>query len=211
MTRKAIFIFVLVMALGVLPTSAQQNNVWNKFEVTPFVGFHFGGKIRTREGDITLKDGAGYGVIVDISVRPGAQVEFLYSHQPTELRLNSFVTGGKEVLFDAAMDYWQIGGLMEFYRGGMAKPFGVMTLGLTHLNSKEVGASSETRFSFGFGGGVKAQPSKHIGFRAEGRLYFTYISGGSGLWCGLPGGCWITLGGEAMVQGQLNAGVIIAF
>ena len=47
MMRRSVF--VLIFALGVLPTSAQQDKVWNKFEITPFVGFHFGGKIRTRE------------------------------------------------------------------------------------------------------------------------------------------------------------------
>ena len=73
------------------------------------MGFHFGGKIRTREGDITLKDNLGYGVVADISVRPGAQVEILYSHQPTELRPNSFTTGGKEafLLFHGGGEIFQ--------------------------------------------------------------------------------------------------------
>ena len=47
--------------------------------------------------------------------------------------------------------------------------------------------------------------------RLEGRLHFPFISGGSGFWCGLPGGCAITVGGELMVQATLNAGVIFAF
>lgn len=211
MTRRRILFFILIFALGLLPTLAQQSATWNKFEITPFVGYHFGGKISVRDGNLTFKDNIGYGVIADISVRPGMQVEILYSHQPSELRLKNYATGVQESLFDASIDYWQIGGLAEFFKGGMAKPFGVMTLGVTHLNPKEVGYSSEVRFSFGLGGGAKIQPSQHIGFRLDGRLYFTYIAGGGGLWCGLPGGCWVTLGGEAIVQAQLNAGLIIAF
>jgi hypothetical protein len=211
MKMRGIYLFVLIFALGLLPASAQQGTTWNKFEITPFVGYHFGGKIRVRDGDINIKDNVGYGFIVDVSVRPGAQVEFLYSHQPTELSLKQYSSGTKDVLTDAAMDYWQLGGLVEFYDAGIAKPFGTLTLGLTHLNPKDVGYGSEVRFSFGLGGGAKVQPSTHIGFRFDARLLLTYIAGGSGIWCGVPGGCWVTLGGEMMGQVQLNAGLMIAF
>jgi hypothetical protein len=203
--------FVMIFALGLLPTFAQQSTAGDRFEIAPFVGYHFGGKIRVREGDISIKDNIGYGIMVDIALRPGTKLEILYSHQPSELRLKRYATGIRETLFDASVDYWQIGGLQEFYKQGITQPFAVATLGVTHLNPKSVNASSELRFSFGFGGGAKIMPSEHFGFRLDGRLYLTYIAGGAGFWCGLPGGCWVTMGGEMMAQVQLNAGLIIAF
>lgn len=211
MKRCGILVFVWFFALGLLPNFAQQNTPGHRFEITPFAGYHFGGKIRVREGDIGIKDNLGYGVMVDISLRPGTKIEILYSHQPSELRLKRYSTGIRETLFDASVDYWQIGGLQELYRYGIAQPFAVATLGLTHLNPKEVNAASELRFSFGFGGGAIVMPMEHIGFRFDGRMYLTYIAGGAGFWCGLPGGCWVTLGGEMMAQVQLNAGLVIAF
>jgi len=207
--RLSILSFALLIS-GVLPGLAQQGVPWNRVEITPFVGYQFGGKIRVRDGYLSIKDNVNYGFALNVTLRPGAQLEIMYSRQSTILRADPFV-GPREELFDLAMEYYQIGGLYEVYRDDMFRPFGVMTLGLANFSPKPNEISSEVRFAFGLGGGVKVFPSQHFGLRLEGRLHFPFISGGTGFWCGLPGGCAVTIGGELMVQVSLNAGLILAF
>ncbi len=210
MIKRILILCSVILMLGVLPGFAQQQPPWNKVEITPFVGYQFGGSIRIRDGYLRIKDDINYGFALNITLRPGAQLEFMYSRQSTEMQIDTFYKP-KEPLFDLAMEYYQIGGLYEVYRDDMFRPFGVMTLGLAHFSPQTPEVSSEVRFAFGLGGGVKVFPSRHVGLRLEGRMHFPFISGGSGFWCGLPGGCAITVGGELMVQVSLNAGLILAF
>jgi len=210
MAQRTAILISLSLILGALPGFAQQPPPWNRIEITPFVGYQFGGSIRIRDGHLRIKDDVNFGFALDITLRPGAQLEFMYNRQSTEMRIETFYTP-KETLFDLAMEYYQIGGLYEVYRDDMFRPFGVMTLGFAHFSPQKSEISSEVRFAFGLGGGVKVFPAQHVGLRLEGRLHFPFVSGGSGFWCGLPGGCAITLGGELMVQVSLNAGLILAF
>ncbi len=210
MLKRALILSTALLMLGVLPGLAQQGVPWNRVEITPFVGYQFGGKIRIYDGYLNIKDAANYGFALDITLRPGAQLEIMYIRQSTILRADPFA-GPREELFDMAMEYYQIGGLYEVYRDDMFRPFGVMTLGLANFSPQPKEIASEVRFAFGIGGGVKVFPTEHFGLRLEGRLHFPLISGGTGFWCSLPGGCAISVGGELMVQATLNAGVIFAF
>ena len=138
------------------------------------------------------------------------QLELAYIRQDTELWLRDALTGIKSPLFDMAVEHFQIGGLYEL-RPGRVRPFGLFTAGLTHFNPKPKERSSEWRFSFGFGGGVKAFVSEHLGFRFQGRLLFPYFGGGGGLWCSAPGGCFVTLDGRVALQLDFTGGIILAF
>ena len=109
-----------------------------------------------------------------------------------------------------ALEYFHIGGLYELIARRI-KPYGLVTDGLTHFNPKPKERSSEWRFSFGFGGGVKASMTERIGFRFQGRLLFPYFGSGGGLWCSAPGGCFVALDGRFIVQADFTAGLFLAF
>ena len=149
-----------------------------------------------------------YGVILDITVRPNTKLELSYSRQDTRVEFRG--VGFESANIDASVEYWQIGGLVEYPRDRV-RPFGLFTLGATHFNPKEAGISSVWRFSGTIGGGVKVFLSPNIGLRLQGRLLMPYISGGSSIFCGLPGGCYVTLGGTVLLQADVTAGLILAF
>jgi opacity protein-like surface antigen len=194
------------------PSLAQsQGYSWNRAEITPVIGYQFGGKIGVREGDLTIKDEIDFGILLDLTLRPGAQLEFMYTRQPTVLRLKDAFFGSTRELFDMAVEYYHVGGVYEVYRGDNIKPYGVMSLGFTHFSPQDAKYSSEWRFSMSFGGGVKVFPTRRVGLRLEGRLLTPFISGGSGFWCSAPGGCFVSLGGTAVLQVSLSAGLILAF
>lgn len=199
---RILFLVVLTYGSGAAFAVAQQ------VEITPLVGYQFGGKFTVQRGTLNIKDELNYGVILDITVRPNTQVELSYSRQDTRVEFRGI--GFENANIDATVEYWQIGGLVE-YPKDRVRPFGLFTLGATHFNPKKGGVSSVWRFSGTIGGGIKVFLSPNIGLRLQGRLLLPYISGGSSIFCGLPGGCYVTLGGNVLLQADVTAGLILAF
>jgi opacity protein-like surface antigen len=196
------FLVMLTFGLGLSSGWAQQ------VEITPLIGYQFGGKVTVQRGTLNIKDSMNYGVILDITVRPNTQLELSYSRQDTRVEVRGVNIDNP--IHDATVEYWQIGGLVE-YPKDRVRPFGLFTLGATHFNPKTAGVSSVWRFSGTIGGGVKVFLSPNIGLRLQGRILLPYLSGGSSFFCGLPGGCYVTLGGTVLLQADVTAGLILAF
>jgi opacity protein-like surface antigen len=208
--KKAVLIIMLIAGFSAAQAFAQYGYDSHRFEISPFAGYQFGGKFSVRAGTLSIKDDMNYGGTLDIYVRPGFQVELAYIRQDTELWLRDVLTGIKSPLFDITVEHFQIGALYELKQGRI-RPFGLVTAGLTHFNPKPKERSSEWRFSFGFGGGVKAFVSEHLGFRFQGRLLLPYFGAGGGLWCSAPGGCFVTLDGRVVMQVDFTGGIFLAF
>ena len=179
-------------------------------EIAPFGGFLFGGNITTWGGDFNIVDNWHYGVALDVDVRPGIQVELLYSRLPTRAEFKPQPIGQKVDLFDMSAEYFHIGALRSLRRGRV-EPFVVGSLGPVHLNPLEPGYQSEWFFSMSFGTGVKAYVNDRIGLRLQGRLWFPFdFVGGYFFWG--TGGSNIGLSGYSLyVQGELSGGLTFAF
>ncbi len=175
-------------------------------EITPFGGYQVGGKLQIQAGDLRVSDNPNLGVILNVPLQSGAQLELLFAHQETYLKLTDRVTGGQATLFDMAVEYFQVGGLYEAKRDGRVKAFGLGSLGVTHYNPQESGRSSEWRFSGGFGAGAKSFVSERVAIRTEARLMFTLINASGGIFCG-GGGCLTNVQGTGVVQLLLTAGL----
>ncbi len=175
-------------------------------EITPFGGYQVGGKLQIQVGDLRVSDNPNLGVILNVPLQSGAQLELLFAHQETNLKLTDRVTGVQATLFDMAVEYFQVGGLYEAKRDGRVKAFGLGSLGVTHYNPQESGRSSEWRFSGGFGAGAKSFVSERVAIRTEARLMFTLINASGGIFCG-GGGCLTNVQGTGVVQLLLTAGL----
>ncbi len=202
MIKKVFVGLALALLLGMSPLLAR------KVEITPFGGYQMGGSIEVLAGTLRIKDNWNFGVILDFTLRPGFQIELIYSHQDSELRLKQPLLE-PIYLFDTAVEYFHIGALREL-RGEKVRPFVTGTIGLTHFNPKPAGLSSEWRFSGNIGLGVKVLPSERIGLRLQGRLMLPLINGGAGFFVG-PGGGYVIAGGEILVQWDVSAGLILRF
>lgn len=198
MNRVILMVLALAFCLGTSTANAQRR----KAEISVLGGWQFGGSYSTFEGNYSIKDALAITGVVDVNLRPGAQLELMYDWQGTQVDFR----GTK--LFDADLHYFQIGGLGYVDRGKV-EPFGVATLGLTYINPKDSQVSGTTRFSFTLGGGVKVFPTERIGLRFEGRLLMTVIEGALGVGCG-SGGCGGSVWGWGMAQGVVSAGLILA-
>jgi len=197
----ALTAMMLFTAMGLFTFAQDYGD--SKFEITPYIGYQFGGQLHAvGTGDYKLDDSLNYGIALDLTIRPGLQLELLYHRQDTEIRLIT-------PIFDTSVEYFHIGGLYQL-RWDRVSTFVLATLGTTHFNPDPAGLESEWRFSWSLGVGAKVFMSERIGFRIQGRLLSTWLSGTQDIYFGGPGGVYIR-SGYTMYQVALSAGLIIAF
>jgi hypothetical protein len=192
------------------PATAQSHKV----ELTPFVGYMFGGEVNVWDGSMSIKDDMNYGLVLDFVLNRNTELEASYTRMDTELVYDEFKVG-KRPIYSTSVNVWQFGGQYRFNPQETVRPFLSGTLGFTHygvgekLDDDAPNVSSDTFFSIVLGGGVKIFPSERIGIRLAGHLYSTILSSGGGFWCG-TGGCGVGLSGWGFWQGDVQAGLTIA-
>lgn len=201
----------IVLFGGALGASAQP-----VIEITPTVGFRWGGEIQaedttTLDRDADLEDGHSLGLVVDIPVSNHLQIELLFDHQNTGLG-SSTLFGPTEREFDLDIDYYHVGALFQ-WKAKSVTPFIVGSIGIADLDPKDSSNSGTSRFSTSFGGGVKVPLSSHLAVRFEGRGFWT-DTGDTGFddddddhhHCHDDDDC-----SSGLVQGQVRLGVTVSF
>jgi hypothetical protein len=172
----------------------------------------------TTAGTLDFTDKAYYGGALDVTVSPPgsmkeAQVRLMYrrSDGQVQYRSRSFTNS---VSTDAAIEYWQIGGVTGISRG-KSLPFATVTLGATRLITKDqtVGASAIQgqdlwKFSMIFGLGVKVYSSPKLGLMLQANWPITFTDTWGGVTVG-TGGAGVAIGGTGISQLDLGAGLII--
>jgi hypothetical protein len=167
-------LFILTLTLGLVAGTAAGQG----FEITPFIGYQFGGQFEDRYDedadpiDAELDEGSSYGAILDIGVVRGFQVELLYSRQETELEPGRFFDGEPRPRPEMTVEYYHVGGLYQWTYGNV-RPYVAASLGATRFSPEAF--DDEARFSVGLGGGVKLMFNEHVGLRLDSRIYSTFI------------------------------------
>ncbi len=198
-----------------IPTAALAQT---KVEIAPYAAWRHGNDISDVSGvAVNLDSGTAYGFMVDVSITPNLQVEFVYSY---------FNTGGTLVVPLGLPEVgptgrFDITGNVDYYQGGLlyqidlvdprVKPFIVGTIGAASMRSELVDTSN-TNLSFSLGGGVKFFFSDHVGIRGEYRLFSTGTNFvGAGGWCDWWGFCYTFLTSKYLYQSQLTFALIFGF
>jgi hypothetical protein len=210
MLRTVPLLLLICLVLGSSVATAQ------KAEVTPFVGYRFGGNFYDNEtgNEIDLKNSVSYGFTFDYALSDNILIEFLYSRQGTELS----VVGGESPVLELDVDYMHGGILFQGGSEGL-KPYVVAGLGAARFNPKESESNSQSRFSIGLGAGVKGLFSERVGYRFEFRSIPTFIDKSQqNEFCPpsvepLEGtsGCYTWTTANVFWQSQFTGGVTIAF
>jgi len=209
---------LLWLALLFVPAASSAAGV-GRFELTPTASYNFGGSIegdRTEFFDFDLEaaDSEAFGITFGFPVASWAQIELLASRQSTELEFDSGLFGNDFGVADFDVSYYHVGGLFS-WGSGQIFPFVVASAGMTELDPQISGASSETRFSMSFGGGVKIFFTDHVGLRLEGRGFWTMLDDYDTYdddYCCSGYGCYCDYGYDSgFTQMQASAGVILAW
>ena len=211
---------VALAAAIVLLGGALGANAQPVIEITPTVGFRWGGEIRaedttTLDRDAKLEEGHSLGLVVDIPVSKHLQIELLADHQRTGLS-NSTLFGPTSHEFDLDIDYYHVGALWQWPTSRGVTPYVVGSMGIADLDPRDSFNSSTRRFSGSLGGGVKVPLSPNIGVRFEGRGFYTdtgdarfddeHDDSGHNHRCHDDDAC-----STGLVQGQVRLGVTVSF
>ncbi|TFG45630.1 MAG: hypothetical protein E4H41_04585 [Gemmatimonadales bacterium] len=198
---------LLALALCAAPPLAAQSGI----EITPSIGYRFGGTIDNDDGKFSANDNLAWGGTLGYRVKRDGLVELVYSRQSTTVRFKPD-TGAAVTIGDAAIEYLQLGGALEFGDDPNTKPFFALTIGGTHFAPENPDLVGEWVFSFGAALGLKTYLSQHVGLRAQARLWMSTLSSNTQFWCSLPGGCVIhASSGVFFTQGELSGGVMFVF
>ena len=182
-------------------------------EITPFVGYRFGGSFTAGipQGAFVyeIEDAASFGVHLGYRVSREGEIEVLYSRQNTRLATGALFTGAP--VFDLALECWQAGGNYLFEEdNARVRPYVGMGLGITRLLPGPADLSEETFFSASFAAGAKVWLGRHVGLRVEGRL-FTIVGGSHVTFCQTGQGCQVSAEGSEISQGDFRAGLVLRF
>jgi opacity protein-like surface antigen len=183
------------------------------FEVTPFLGHRFGGSFDdTATGaGVEIDDSTSYGFILGWALDDESAIEVLYSHQSSRLQSSGLFSAAP--LFDLDLDTVEVGGLYQ-WEVRTVRPFIAGGVGFTRLSPDAPALDSETRFTFGMGGGLRVFPTPHVGFRFEGRGNLTFFTDKSTIFCSSTNGsttCDIQATGSVLWQAEFTAGVVLRF
>jgi hypothetical protein len=196
-------IVATIVASG--PTAAAQT-----VEISPFYGYRVGGSIsEVTAGPVVDDDGGpSFGVIVNVVFglpTDGLKVEGIYSHEEARLTVRSSQFDPPRHA-SAQVDQVLVGGIRDL-TDGRARPF---LSGLFGITRYAVPGDTEVRFAIGVGTGMKAYFTSRLGLRLDARGYMTIINLGSAGVCG-GFGCAIAFNVSPAFQGDLTAGLIVAF
>lgn len=208
---------LVVLLAGAAPAGAQPVDI-QSVEVTPFVGIRLGGTFDIQpDGGLpvqaTLHDATGYGFSAGVRFDDFSLVEFRWTRAASPLRFGSPFTLAGESVGDVTLNQFHADFTREFVipevRG--LRSFLTASVGLTHLGAADDGF---TRFSFGFGAGLKQFLSSRLAIRGEAQwLPIVLDPSVSGFACGTVqfGGCLVVLNGDLVQQFQLTVGPVLRF
>jgi outer membrane protein W len=212
--RKMVLVAIVFYSIAAPYAYAQRS-----FEVTPFFGGRFGGRID--EGTsinptvpfdhILFKNSFDYGGLFDYTLFPNVKAEFMFNRQPTVLTGHDVASNTSVNLANVTLDKYEWG--IQYAFGSpeaKLKPYIVGGAGFTHFDpSALLGFSNH--FSYNLGGGVTYLFSDHFGLRMEARWLPTHITSGLGLVCSPFIACFQTTLARFAEQGQVNLGFILRF
>jgi hypothetical protein len=206
--------FLATALLAVAPAAARSQTV----EITPLIGYRFGGGFSTAAGiepaepavDFEVEDAASFGVHLGVRVAEDGELELLYSRQNTRLGTDGLFTG--EPLFDLALETWQLGGNYLFAeKGSRLRPYIGVGLGITRLLPEPAALQDETRFSASIAGGAKVWLGRHLGLRVEARGFFTVLESDGDAFCETGSECLVHAKGSDISQAEVRAGLVLRF
>jgi hypothetical protein len=189
-------------------------SVFAQLEVSPMVGYFFGGKTNFYEGSVKIKDNMDYGVHIgmDLGGHSGGEFSYAMSISEAQWRPNyNFSDRFPATNFDIQTHIFMLG---AFKGMELANPqligFGTFKAGAIYYNASSV--NDVWRFLVSFGGGIKYFFNDRMGIKFQANMYLPMYFNGGGFYCGIGSGgsnCGASVNSTVViVQGDLTAGLV---
>jgi hypothetical protein len=198
-------VLATLVALATAPAILGQERA--TVEIAPFIGYRWGGSVGDTFSAATYGiDGAtSAGMTVSVSVGKTTAIELLFSKQDTGVDVAAYPDTQHHAL---TIDHLMAGAVGEFPgHGGRVHPFMEAYVGLTRIESRDPNGGYSTYGSAALGGGVKFDLSRHLAARLDARAYLIFVNSSAAAACG--GGCAFAFTGDAMLQGEVAASLVL--
>ena len=201
-TTGALLALAATVFLAIAPARA--------VELTPMVGYQWGGTLQYPNGDVHINAAMSYGGAIGATVEPGTFVEVGYMYQGSKL-IGRPRTGPDITFLDLGTHYLQLSGI-RYLRESRATPYVIGGLGMTVFDphSSQYGDfDSQTMFSMSLGGGLHVDMGSRVALRLQSRLLIPINFASGGLYFGTGGGGVSVSGGTALPQGDATLGLAL--
>ena len=214
MLRPASSLCALAVAALVATITAPSAGA-QRFELTPFGGYSWGGSFdtdafgETPSGELSEQASFSWGVILSARTNSNAAGELFYLRQDSDIQFDPSI-GATTTPGKLSNNYIQFGGRREFPTASALSPFISGSLGFNVLDGDEI--DSSWRFAWSLGGGAMFKlPNERVSLRLDVRWLATLVpSGDVSSWCTVWG-CYAVEGSTVLNQGQASGGLAIAF
>jgi hypothetical protein len=220
--RGCLLVLLVTLYSGRLPsqtaTDEQGQTKLLRFDLAPLFGYRTSITFPTGQDvqqpgllpspRLVLDAKPSYGVAFGARLDEENLIEIRWARQNTNVHLEGGAPFPKEKV---VLDQFHGDFIHEFYLEEWprwARPIVIGSIGATHVGG---GASNSfTRFSFGLGGGVKVDFTRHLGWKVQAEWLPIVVNPGVGSFvCG--GGCVVRLSGTAVSQGEVVMGPVFQF
>ena len=221
--RKALLVLLLLSLSTSAFAQSGDDDEWRRrraprdspregaFELTPFVGYRWGGTIFASETflfgeDVNVASSANFGAIAGIPLGDsGMKLELMADRQASELETEAGLFEPNNEVADIDITYLHGGLQIPFARSRNATPYFVVSAGIANLDPQIRGVSAENRFSASAGIGVKVPVSEALCLRVEGRGFYTSLEDNND--CSI---CEYFYNRD-FYQGEVNLGLSLSF
>jgi opacity protein-like surface antigen len=219
--RKYVFLLLLVLVPTSLFAQSPRDDDWrgrryaprdNAFELTPFVGYRWGGTIFSNDTfifneDVDVASSANFGLNLAIPLGDsGMKLELMANRQSSELETERGLFEPNNEVADMDVTYLHAGLQIPFATSRNARPYFIVSAGLANLDPQLSGVSAENKFSASAGLGVKLPVSNNMAIRLEGRGYYTALENQDD--CAF---CSDYFYNRDFTQGEVNLGLVFSF
>jgi hypothetical protein len=180
------------------------------FEVTPYLGYRFGGSFKLIDTGTQADVGShvSYALALDLSTNEATQYELFYSRQSTT------ISGQSLAQSDMTVEYLHVGGTLLLENSQHFLPYLIGSAGATRFSPASPLGRNSTDFSASLGAGLRIPFNPHFSLRLEARGFATILNSNGAIFCRSDqsgGVCRIHERGSSFLQGDLLAGVAYTF
>ena len=210
----------LLAAVSSAPAAAQIPT--SAFEITPLIGYIFGGGFPTDgftgipAGKLNIASDIGYGIEVGYTPNGNTWFELTYMRQSSDVTFDPDVGTCDLTTCSSGIstNYIHAGARWEFGQRNI-KPFIGGGLGVTIFDPSASNLGSNTDFSLSLEGGVRYMFGKgdkqRVGIRGTFRGWFSFVPNGQyAAWCGYYG-CYASENSSTVTQGEVSGGLVFVF
>jgi hypothetical protein len=204
----------IILLTFLMTTIASGAYAQNRFEIEPFVGARFGGRITINTPDVDylpIDPSLNWGFTTGVGIIRHLFGEFMFNRQTTTLSAHdTLLNQTLPLTTNAHIDLYHFGLLYEFWVPWKLRPFVAGGIGDTHFDSHGV-LAFEDRFSYNLGGGIKYLFAPEVALRAEVRWSPSRTTASSTTFCDPALGCFTTPISHHAQQGQADIGLEFRF